>query len=288
MMSGGMSAVFAILGGRLYQLQIENGDQYKTQAEANRVSQRLVAPPRGRIVDRFGVELANNRRNYRVLVVAEQATDGVEAALDRLAKIIELTDRQKQKALRDVLETKKSLPVPVAETLSWEEFARINLHLPYLPGIQPDVGETRAYPYGLGFSHVLGYVAAVSQEDKKNASDPLLDLPGFRIGKRGIEKQYEEAVRGTAGVSRVEVNAYGRGIRELSRVPAKPGNDIWLTIAQQLQQFLNKRLGSESNACVVMDFATGDIPATSSTPGFDPNLFNVGISNDDWKTLTTD
>src|SRR5205085_526223 len=104
MMSGGMTAIFAVLGGRLYQLQIANGDQYKTQAEANRVSQHLMPPPRGRIVDRFGVELANNRRNYRVLLVAEQATDGVETALDRITKIIELSDRQKQKVLRDISE----------------------------------------------------------------------------------------------------------------------------------------------------------------------------------------
>ena len=288
MMTGGMTAVFAVLGGRLFQLQIEDGADYMTQAEANRVSQRLVAPSRGRILDRFGVELANNRRNYRVLLVAEQASDGVEAALDRLAKIIELPDRQRQKVLHDLQENKKFLPVPVAENLSWEEFARINLQLPYLPGVQPDVGETRAYPYGAGLAHVLGYVAAVSPNDKKDADDPLLDLPGFRIGKRGIEKEFDEDVRGAAGVSRVEVNAYGRVIRELSRTPGESGKDVWLTIDQQLQQFVDQRLGNESTACVVMDVATGDVLAMSSTPGFDPNLFNVGISNDDWKVLTTD
>ena len=288
MMTGGMTAVFAVLGGRLFQLQIEDGADYMTQAEANRVSQRLVAPPRGRILDRFGVELANNRRNYRVMVVAEQASDGVEAALDRLAKIIELSDRQKQKVLHDIEENKKFLPVPVAENLSWEEFARVNLHLPYLPGVQPDVGETRDYPFGPGLSHVLGYVAPVSPNDKKDADDPLLDLPGFHIGKRGIEKAYDEQVRGSGGVSRVEVNAYGRVIRELSRTPGEPGKDVWLTIDQQLQQFVDQRLGNESTACVVMDVATGDVLAMSSTPGFDPNLFNVGILNDEWKTLTSD
>src|SRR5690242_2469197 len=240
MMTGGMSAVFAILGGRLFQLQIREGDEYLTQAEANRVSQRLIAPPRGRILDRFGTELANNRRNYRVLLVAEQASDGVEAALERLAKIIELTDRQKQKVLHDIQENKRFLPVPVAENLSWEEFARVNLHLPYLPGVQPDVGETRAYPYGVGLAHVLGYVAAVSENDKKDGDDPLLDLPGFRVGKRGIEKRFDEDVRGSAGISRVEVNAYGRVIRELSRTPGKPGKDVWLTIDQQLQQFVDQ------------------------------------------------
>ena len=288
MMTGGMSAVFAILGGRLFQLQIREGDEYLTQAEANRVSQRLIAPPRGRILDRFGTELANNRRNYRVLLVAEQASDGVEAALERLAKIIELTDRQKQKVLHDIQENKRFLPVPVAENLSWEEFARVNLHLPYLPGVQPDVGETRAYPYGVGLAHVLGYVAAVSENDKKDGDDPLLDLPGFRVGKRGIEKRFDADVRGSAGISRVEVNAYGRVIRELSRTPGTPGKDVWLTIDQQLQQFVDQRLGNESTACVVMDVATGDVLAMSSTPGYDPNLFNVGISNTDWTTLNTD
>ncbi len=288
MMSGGMGVVFAVLSGRLYKLQILDGDQYTTQAQDNSVNQRLIAPPRGRILDRFAVELADNRRNYRVLLVSEQATDGVEAALDRIAQVIELPDRQKQKVLAQIAQNKKFVPVPVAENLSWEEFARINLHLPYLPGVQPDVGETRSYPYGEGLSHVLGYVAAVSPDDKKDDDDPLLDLPGFRIGKRGIEKAFDEDVRGQAGASRVEVNAYGRVIRELSRVPGVPGKDIYLTIDQQLQQFTDQRLGQESAACVIMDANTGDVLTLSSTPGFDPNMFNVGITSEQWKTLTTD
>jgi len=287
-MSGGMTAVFAVLAGRLYQLQIRDGSEYKLQAEANRVSLHLVAPPRGRIIDRFGVELANDRRNYRVMLIAEQASDGVQAALDHIAEVIELPDHQRQKVLHDISQNKKFLPVPVAENLSWEEFARINLHLPYLPGVQPDVGETRAYPYGAGLSHVLGYVAAVSPEDKQGEDDPLLDLPGFRIGKRGIEKAYDTEIRGHAGASRDEVNAYGRIIRELSREPGVPGKDVWLTIDQQLQQFADQRLGMESCACVVMDVATGGVLSLSSTPGFDPNLFNVGITAAEWKTLTTD
>ena len=100
-LGGGMTAVFAVLAGRLYQLQIRDGDQYMTEAEDNRINERLLAPPRGRILDRFGVELANNRRNYRVLLVAEQATDGVEQALDTIGKVIALTDAQKKRVLRD-------------------------------------------------------------------------------------------------------------------------------------------------------------------------------------------
>ena len=288
LLSGGMTGVFALLAGRLYQLQIVNGDQYKTQAEYNRVNQRLIPPPRGRIVDRFGVELATNRRNYLVVLVAEQATGGVEAALDAIGKVIELTPRQKERALHDLAQNKKFVPVPIAENLSWEEFARINLHLPYLPGVQPDVGETRSYPFGAEFSHVLGYVAAASPEDKKDDDDPLLDLPGYRVGKRGIEKEYDIEMRGTAGASRVEVNAYGRIIRELSSEAGVPGKDVYLTIDRELQSFVEQKLGDESAACVVMDTASGDVLALTSTPGYDPNLFNVGITNEQWRALIAD
>jgi len=287
-LGGGMTLVFAVLAGRLYQLQIRDGDQYMTEAEDNRINERLLAPPRGRIFDRFGVELANNRRNYRVLLVAEQATGGVEQALDTIGKVIALTDAQKKRVLATLAQNKKFVPVPVVENLSWEEFSRINMHLPYLPGVQPDVGETRDYPFNDELVHILGYVAAVSPEDKKNDDDPLLDIPGYRIGKRGIEKQFDTVLRGTGGASRVEVNAYGRVIRELGHEAGVPGQDIWLTIDREVQQFVAQRLGTESAACIVTDVATGDIIAMASTPGYDPNLFNVGISPDQWRGLTED
>ena len=208
--SGGMSLVFAVMAGRLYQLQIRDGEEYRTAAEENRVSERPIAPPRGRILDRFGAEMATNRRNYRVMIVSEQATQGVKEALDAIGKVINLSDQQKKKVLADIAKNKKFVPVPVAENLSWEEFSRVNLHLPYLPGVQPDVGETRHYPFGAEMVHVLGYVSSVSQEDLKDDTDPLLDMPGYRIGKRGIEKASDRQVRGKAGDMRVEVNANQR------------------------------------------------------------------------------
>lgn len=289
LMSGGMTMVLGALGARLYQLQIRDGDLYRTAAEDNRVNERLVAPPRGRIIDRFGVELANNRRNYRILLVAEQVSGKTEAALDTIAHVIQLTDQQKKRVLHDLGQVKKFVPVVVAENLSWDEFALINQHLPYLPGVQPDVGETRAYPFGAELSHLIGYVAPVSPDDKTaEDEDPLLDLPGFRIGKRGIEKQYDGEVRGDAGASRVEVNAYGRVIRELSSDPSRPGKDVYLTIDRELQHFTDQQMTGQSAACIVMDCQNGDVLALSSTPGFDPNLFNVGISQNDWSMLTTD
>lgn len=287
-LGGGMAAVFAVLGGRLYQLQIRDGDQYMVAAEDNRVSERLIAPPRGRIMDRFGVELANSRRNYRVLLVSEQATEGVPEALDTISKVILLSDQQKKRILHDIAMNKKFVPVPVVENLTWEEFSRVNLHLPYLPGIQCDVGETRDYPFGQELVHILGYVASVSPQEVEHDDDPLLSLPGMRIGKRGIEKQFDKEIRGRAGASRVEVNAYGRIIRELGKDPGEPGEDVYLTIDRQVQALADQKLGTESAAMVVMDVNNGDIIALSSTPGFDPNWFNVGLSGTQWHDLTTD
>jgi penicillin-binding protein 2 len=287
-MGAGMTAVFAVLAGRLYQLQIRDGDQYMVEAEDNRVSERLIAPPRGRIMDRFGVELANSRRNYRVLLVSEQATEGVPAALDTIGKVILLSDQQKRKIIHDIAMNKKFVPVPVAENLSWEEFSRVNLHLPYLPGVQCDVGESRDYPFGKELVHTLGYVSSVSPQDIEHDDDPLMNLPGMRIGKRGIEKQFDREIRGRAGASRVEVNAYGRIIRDLSKDAGEPGEDIYLTLDRQVQALADQKLEGQSAALVVMDVNNGDVIAMSSTPGFDPNLFNVGLSGPQWHDLTTD
>ena len=291
MLTGGMTAVFGVLAGRLYQLQIVQGDVYMTRAEDNRVNQRLLAPPRGRIFDRFGTALATNRRNNRALIVPEQAPEGMEAAMDALAKVIPLKEGARARVLKEAGSNKSFVPILVAENLAWEDFARLNLDLPYLPGVQPDVGETRDYPFGDELSHVLGYVAAVSPEDKaaiKGDIDPLLDLPGFRVGKRGIEKAYDDGIRGRAGASRVEVNAYGRVIRELGRDAGQPGDDVYLTIDRELQHFAFEKLRDQSAACVVMDVDNGDVLALVSAPGFDPNLFNVGIGNEQWATLTGD
>jgi penicillin-binding protein 2 len=286
--AGGMGGIFAVLAGRLYQLQILDFDEFMTQAEDNRINERLITPARGRIIDRFGVELANNRRNYRVLLVPEQAAGGAKASVEAVARLLPIGEHQQEKILHDVAANKPFTPVVIAENLDWNDFARINLQLPYLSGIQPDVGETRAYPFGAEFAHVLGYVASVSADDLKADSDPLLSQPGFRIGKRGIEKTFDKQIRGKPGISRVEVNAHGRIIRELSREAATPGEDIYLTVDRELQHFVSERLGDESAACVVMDTETGDVLALESTPGFDPNLFNVGISSAQWHALVTD
>ena len=218
------------------------------------------------------------------------AKGGIVPTVDALTKILSINDFNRARILKAAATNKAFMPIVVAENLSWEDFARLNLDLPYLQGVQPDVGETRDYPYKEELSHVLGYVAAVSPEDKPapgEASDPLLDVPGVRIGKRGIEKTYDRVIRGEAGASRVEVNAYGRVIRELEREPGSPGDDVYLTIDRELQQLIHEKLKNDSAAAAVMDVETGDVLALVSTPGYDPNAFNVGVTPEQWSALTT-
>ncbi len=222
LLAGGKLSLAAILMGRMYYLQVLESDQYQMLAEENRISMRLLPPPRGLVLDRFGHELASNRLNYRVVLIAEQ-TNGVAETLDRLARVIPINPHQRRRVLREVRRKRRFVPIKVAENLTWEQFARINVLLPELPGVQPDVGEGRHYPVGVETAHVVGYVSSVSEEDQ--TGDPLLELPGYRIGKNGIEKIYDLRLRGKAGNSQVEVNAVGRVIRELERQEGQTGDD---------------------------------------------------------------
>ena len=282
LLGGGQLALASLLLGRMYYLQVLESDQYQMLAEENRISMRLLAPPRGLVLDRFGRELASNRQNYRVVLIAEQ-TKGVTETLDRLARIIPIHPHQRRRVLREIKRKRPFVPIKVAENLTWEQFTRINVLLPDLPGVQPDVGEGRHYPAGLETAHIVGYVSSVSEADL--TGDPLLELPSFRIGKNGIEKVYDESLRGKAGNSQVEVNAYGREIRELARQDGQPGEDVVLTIDAGLQEKITRRLADESAAAVVMDIHQGDILAMVSAPSYDPNAFNLGMSNKAWRAL---
>lgn len=283
-LAGGQLALLGVLAGRMYQLQVVDGDKYQTLAEDNRINLRLLAPARGRILDRFGKELATGRQNFRVVLIREQSDD-VDATLAGLNAIVPIPEHQLRRVRREMGRVRAFMPVTVLENLTWEEFAKVNVHSPELPGIQPDVGETRYYPFGPELAHVIGYVASVSEKDVAEASDPVLQLPGFKIGKNGVERMFDQDLRGKAGASQVEVNAYGRMIRELSRDEGQAGADVVLAMDLDLQRFAHQRLGEESGAAIVMDVHTGEVLAMASTPGFDPTPFNVGLSKTEWNAL---
>jgi penicillin-binding protein 2 len=287
LLAGGKLALLTALAGRMYYLQVMQADKYATLADENRINLRLLPPPRGRILDRNGVPMAVNQENYRVLIVSEE-TDDLEDSLDALANIIPIGDHDRSRIIREAKRRRSFVPVTVKENLSWEDVARIEINSPDLPGVMIDVGQSRSYPLvGLG-AHLLGYVSAVSETDlQQSAPDPLLELPGFRIGKAGIEKVYDLALRGKGGTSQVEVNSVGRTIRELKRNDGEPGIDLNLTIDLNLQQFAAQRLGEESASVVVMDIHSGEVLVMASTPSFDPNAFNRGLLPEEWKELST-
>ena len=160
------------------------------------------------------------------------------------------------------------------------------LNAPDLPGIIIDEGLSRYYPYSDIFAHVIGYVAAVSDNDVKD--DPLLEVPGFRIGKSGIEKLYEKELRGKSGNLKLEVNAVGRIMKEIERVDGISGDSIHLSLDVRLQKKAYELLGDESGAIVMMKVDTGEVLAFASAPAFDPNLFTQGLSSDEWKNLNSD
>ncbi len=283
MLTGGQLVLFAGLGARMYYLQVLQSDRYRTLAEENRINLRLLAPPRGQIKDRFGAPMAINVQNYRVVIIREQVDD-VAATLDRLESLLDPGSFDLDRIMRDIKRRRAFVPVTVSENLTWHEVSRLEVNAPNLPGVSIDVGLSRYYPLGSVASHVMGYVAAVSEKDL--TGDPVLELPGFRIGKRGIERFFDTTLRGKAGNSQVEVNAFGRVIRELDRDEGQPGSEISLTLDSGLQTFTADLLTKENSAAaVVMDVHRGDILAMVSTPGFNPNAFSEGLKGNEWRDL---
>jgi len=279
---GVQMALISGLAGRMYQLQVVEAERYKMLADENRINMQLLPPPRGRIFDRFGQLLAENRLNYRLVLVPEQ-THSVDEALMALEALVPIEEHDRDRILREASRKRSFVPITVRENLSWEEVSRIEVNAPDLPGIMIDVGQTRNYAFGQDTAHIVGYVGAVSE--KELDGDPVLSLPGFRIGKSGVEKAFETNLRGRAGARQVEVNAYGRIIRELARQDGQPGDDYRLTIDMGLQQYAAARFGNESGAAVVLDIHTGEILALASVPSYDPNVFTTGISQKQWNGL---
>lgn len=287
---GAVSLGLAVVGGRLYQLQILDHERYVELAQDNQFNRRIITPLRGEIVDRFGKPLASNRKNFRILFVPEQ-TRNIEGALDALSGIVDISEEKRARIMRQIRRRAPFTPIEIENNLSWDQFSKINFQLPYLPGALPDVGETRDYPYREAVAFVVGYVGAVTESDLAQAEGEeeriLLRQPGFKVGREGLERTYDKELRGAAGSMNVKVNAYGRVIEELKdqAIPPVQGETLALTIDADLQLAAMKELEGESAAAVVMDVVTGDILVLASTPAFDPNAFNVGISPQEWRAL---
>ena len=284
---GGLQLGFmGILGLRMRHMQVTEADSYRLLAEENRINVRLIPPSRGIIYDRHGIAIAENAQNYRVVIVREDVED-VDATIAKVRQLVDIQDRDIERALREMSRRSPFVPITLADQLAWEDVAELAINAPALPGITPDVGLSRVYPLGPDFAHIVGYVGPVSERDlaRLQNPDPLLQIPEFQIGKIGVETKLEAQLRGKAGTKRIEVNAGGRVMRELSRDEYTAGQDLQLTIDHGLQNYAQARLASESAGCVVMDVETGDLLAMASAPSFDPNLFVRGISSTNYSAL---
>ena len=288
-LGGSMIAFMGALAGRMRYMQVDQAEEFRLLAEENRVNIRLIPPARGLIYDRHGELIAENSPNYRIVIVREDAGD-LDETFAKVRSLVHLSDEEAERALREVRRRSPFVPVTIADQLDWKDVSEVAVNTPALPGVTPEVGLTRHYPLTGDFAHVVGYVGPVSDYDlsKLTDPDPLLQIPKFQIGKIGLEAKREDLLRGSAGTKRIEVNAGGRVMRELSRLEGQPGADLQLTVDAGLQNFINARLVGESAAAVVMDVQNGDLLAIASTPSFDPNLFVRGISVDDYKRLTAD
>lgn len=283
---GGKLVLGTALIWRMFDLQVRDAEKYATLSEENRINTHILIPPRGRILDRFGVPIAINQEDFRALLIAEQVKN-MATIVERVASLIDFTDEDRDRLKRAARRRRRFQPLVIKSGLTWEQVARLEVNAPELPGLRIERGLSRQYPYP-GAAHVIGYVGPVNEKEKKANKDPMFDLPEFRIGKGGLERAYDNSLRGKSGTRVVEINAGGRIRRELRRREGTSGDDLVSTIDIGLQTYAMERISKEqAAAAVVLDIETGDVLAMASTPTFDPNEFVQGISPTTWKELRT-
>jgi penicillin-binding protein 2 len=278
---------FSILAGRFIWLQIYKHQHFQTLAESNRIANIPVPPSRGIITDRNGVVLANDYAAYTLELIPSKISN-LEETIDRLAEYVEITPKDKRRFRKLMEEAKNFETLPLRTRLTEEEVARVAANRFRFPGVEIRSRAFRQYPTGETASHVLGYIARVSQKDQERLAEANLSS-AYKgtdyIGKAGVELSYETELHGITGVDEVEVDAGGRAVRVLARKPPVAGNNLQLSIDIKLQEIAEKAFGDKRGALVAIEPSTGDVLAFVSRPGYDPNLFVEGIDPESWKAL---
>ena len=287
-LGGAQAAIGGLLIGRLGWLAIAQNEKYQLLSESNRVQLIPVPPRRGWLIDRYGKPIAINRASFRVDIIPQQLEKDRDI-VPEVAKLLSLEPEDVDRIRHELAQSRGFQPVSVADNVPYDQYAAITVRLPDLPGVAASQGFTRFYPGGSTVGQLVGYVgAANAAEYEKENKNPLLLVPGVKIGKEGLEKALEGTLRGQPGGQRVEVTARGRLVKELDPKPDISGGTVQLTIDSDLHQYAARRIGDQSCSIVVLDVTNGDILAMPSMPSFDPNTFSDGISQAEWKMLSGD
>ncbi len=287
LVSGAQSVLTFALVTRLSYLQMWKHDEYTVQSDSNSIKAIINPAPRGVIVDRKGIALATNENNYRLLIYLDKKKNASEL-LPALTEILNLDEEAQKSFTSKIKNGRRRTLISLIDNLQWDDVARIESNSYRLPGVSIESGLQRRYPFGPETAHFLGYVSLPSEEEISKNEPNLFLHPDFRIGKSGVERTFDEALRGKYGVKYVEVNAFETPLRTLSTKAYEEGSRLHLTIDLLLQKFTTNRIKDEVASVVVMDVKTGEILSYASSPTFDPNSFVEGIPYQLWKELNED
>ncbi|MDA0127025.1 penicillin-binding protein 2 [Vibrio sp. MarTm2] len=286
----GIVAMMGLLVTNLYNIQVNQFQDYKTRSNDNRIKVVPIAPNRGLIYDRNGKLLAENRPVFSLEITPEKIED-MEATIVSLQQILTITPDQIERFQKERRQTRRFKSVPILTQLTPEQVAKFSVNQHKFPGVSVNAALKRHYPYGEVLTHVIGYVSRINDRDMQRLvrEEKDANYQATRdIGKLGIERYYEDLLHGTAGYQEVEVNSRGRIIRTLKYVPPEPGKDIVLNLDIDLQLYIHDLLADRRGSAVVLDPKDNGVLAMVSSPSYDPNAFVHGISGKAYRALLND
>ncbi|MGB3399536.1 MAG: penicillin-binding protein 2 [Candidatus Deferrimicrobiaceae bacterium] len=276
-------ALFFLLLGRLYWLQVVKYEEFQTLSENNRIRIRVVRAPRGVILDRKGVLIGVTQGSYDLIVTPVDVED-LDGELQLLSKVVEFDPGEIREKILKAKEANPYRSITVARDLKFEQVSVVEFNREALSGFSILVEAKRSYPFGPEFAHVLGYVGEASEKELAAVRGEQVSL-GDIVGKYGLEKARDDVLRGENGGRQVEVDAAGRDKRLVNEVPPRTGGAIQTTIDSDIQKTAYKGMENRAGAVIAMIPKTGDILAFVSAPAFDPNAFSRGIRKEEWAQL---
>ncbi|MGI9839776.1 penicillin-binding protein 2 [Vibrio parahaemolyticus] len=286
----GIVILMGLLVANMYNIQVNQFQDYQTRSNDNRIKVVPIAPNRGLIYDRNGVLLAENRPVFNLELTPEKIKD-IDATIQELQTILEITPEQIERFHRERKRTRRFKSVPLLTQLNEKQVAVFSVNQYRFPGVEISATLKRYYPYGEVLTHVIGYVSRINDRDMQRLirEEKDANYQATRdIGKLGIEKYYEDLLHGTAGYQEVEVNSRGRVIRTLKYVPPVPGKDIVLNLNINLQLYVHQLLDGRRGSAIVLDPRDNGVLAMVSSPSYDPNAFVHGISGKAYRDLLND